>query len=110
MSRPISHLSNKWDALGGDFEPSRCEKIWGNQDPCFSHLVIHPVLPEESPARGAPVVLNYPPSRRWGAPERDPLWIPSHEPDPWATVRCVGVINDAEPVSPIDSHVSLRAR
>jgi hypothetical protein len=50
MSRPISHLSYKWDALGGDFQPSRCEKTWGTQDPSFSHLVHRPVLPEEGPA------------------------------------------------------------
>ena len=51
MSPPISHLSYKWDALGGDFQPLRCEKTWGTQDPSFSHLVIRPVLPEEGPAR-----------------------------------------------------------
>ena len=51
MSPPISHLSYKWDALGGDFQPLRCEETWGTQDPSFSHLVIRPVLPEEGPAR-----------------------------------------------------------
>ena len=51
MPRPISHLSNKWDAFGGDFQPSRCEKTLGTQDPSFSHLVIRPVLPEEGPSR-----------------------------------------------------------
>jgi hypothetical protein len=44
------------------------------------------------------------------AKARRPLWIPSHEPDPWATVGGVGVIDDAEAVLPIDRHVALRAR
>ena len=70
MSRPISHLSNKWDALGGDFQPSRCEKTLGTQDPSFSHLVIRPVLPEEGPVEGALLCRTAPriPRRDWDIP------------------------------------------